>query len=257
MCLTGISANLAYPFTKYNMKIKADAPQPLQSHEDNNYRVTQRGCVGLQIIPEDGTIKIVLADDQTLFRKAIMELLNKFAGFEVIGETADGQNALEIIGAAQPDILLLDIAMTGLDGFGVLRNLQETNNPVKTIVLSMFFEEKIINKAMKAGARGFLPKTVEPGQLLATIKIVNAGNTFIHTGPYNHRSIKKPSTAPEKFFTLREIQVMELLGEGFVSKEIAGRLGLSPRTIEDIRQRLMQKTQCHCVASLITYAYRN
>ncbi len=192
-------------------------------------------------------IRVFLVDDQTLVRKGVRSLLSLLPDIEVVGEATDGAEALELIPAAAPDVVLLDIRMPGLDGLSVLKRLG-SSQAIRFIVLTTFDDADALLEGCRAGARGFLLKDVSLEQLAATICAIAEGRTVLHpaitetllrnlqTGALTHSD--GPFTEP---LSDREREVIRLMAGGFSNREIGEMLGLSAGTVKNHVSRLILK----------------
>ena len=209
-------------------------------------------------------IRVVLADDQVLLRAGLRSLLAAEDDLEVVGEAADGGEALDVVGATVPDVVLMDIRMPGTDGLEATRRI--TSSPeltgVKVIVLTTFDLDEYVFEAIRIGASGFLVKDTEPAELLRGIRAVAAGDALLSPG-VTRRLIgefatrSRPLAGPARLdvLTERERQVVALVGEGLTNEEIAVRLVMSPATAKTHVSRAMTKLAVRDRAQLVVLAY--
>ena len=202
-------------------------------------------------------IRIVLADDHVLVRQGLKSLLDR-EGFQVVAEASDGQEALAHVESLQPDIAVMDISMPTLNGLNAAREISRSSPKTKTILLTQHDESQYIREALEAGVKGYVLKSQVASDLLLAIRQVSRGQVYLSPGvsgavmeAYNSKSEKS-----ENPLTLRERQVLQLIAEGKSTKDVASLLGISVKTAESHRTRLMRKLGIHETASLVRYAVR-
>ena len=203
-------------------------------------------------------IRIVLADDHVLVRQGLKSLLER-EGFQVVAEASDGQEALGHVQSLQPDIAVMDISMPTLNGLNAAREMRRSSPKTKTILLTQHDESQYIREALEAGVKGYVLKSQVASDLLLAIRQVSRGHVYLSPGVSNaimeaYQSKSEKSKDP---LTLRERQVLQLIAEGKSTKDIASLLGISAKTAESHRTRLMQKLDIHETASLVLYAVRH
>lgn len=182
--------------------------------------------------------RVVVVDDQTLVRQGIRSLL-EVAEVEVVGEADDGQAALDVIVAARPDVVLLDLRMPRYDGIWALERLRERGIETPVLVLTTFNDDDLVLKALRAGARGYLLKDVTVEQLTGAVRALAGGGTFIAPSITDRllRAIRSgpvpAAAAPAQELTERELEVMRLVAEGYSNREIAGALFLAEGTVKN------------------------
>jgi two-component system, NarL family, response regulator NreC len=201
--------------------------------------------------------RVLLADDHALIRQGLKTLLER-QGFQVVGEASDGQETLRSAERTQPDVAIVDISMPYMNGLEATRELKKSAPNIRTIILTQHEEDQYVTEALRAGAKGFVLKSQAAEDLVRAIQEVCRGSVYV--------SPCIPSTAVEAFFSKRytsadplsgrERQVLQLVGEGLTTKDIASRLGISVKTAESHRTRLMKKLDIHETASLVRYAIR-
>jgi DNA-binding NarL/FixJ family response regulator len=205
--------------------------------------------------------RVLLADDHKLFRAGIRALLRTVADVEIVGEAADGREALRLIAAHHPDIVLMDIMMPGLNGLDAAARIVRTFPRTRVVILSMNADEDSVLKAMRAGAVGYLVKTADPAELELAIRAVERGERFLSSAVSEHvvsaclKRVDKEQTSFERL-TLRQREVLQLIAEGHTTKEIATKLAISTKTAEAYRADLMKALEIHDIASLTRYAIR-
>jgi DNA-binding NarL/FixJ family response regulator len=206
-------------------------------------------------------LRVLLADDHGIVRRGLRSLLESEPGVEVIGEAADGMEALRLCTKAPPDVLILDIGMPKMNGIEVAARVQKLDSPPTVIVLSMHADESYIIRALAAGARGYLLKDATDEDLLPALRSVAAGRTFFSpsvTGVLKEDYVRQLQarglTDTYHLLTDREKQVLQLLAEGRSNKEVAMLLDLGVSTVETHRANLMQKLDLHNTAEIVLYA---
>jgi two-component system, NarL family, response regulator NreC len=202
-------------------------------------------------------IHLLLADDHVLVRQGLRVLLEQ-AGMVVLGEAADGPEALRLAHTHPPEVAVLDIAMPHLNGLETARRLRETVPQTKSILLTMHMEEPYVLAALQAGVVGYVVKTQAMADLVQAIHTVVQG--AIYVSPRVTRAVVQASLSGTPLLpdplTSREREVLQRIAEGQTTKEIAACLGLSIKTAESHRINLMQKLDIHETATLVRYAVR-
>jgi DNA-binding NarL/FixJ family response regulator len=213
-------------------------------------------------------IRVVLADDQALLRAGIRALLDAEDDIEVVGEAADGREAVEVVRATAPDVVLMDIRMPGTDGLEATRQItsDERLAATRVVVLTTFDLDEYVFEAVRIGASGFLVKDTAPAELLRGVRAVAAGDALLSPG-VTRRLIgefatrSRPSSVPAgrrlEELTQREREVVALVGLGLSNDEIADRLVLSPATAKTHVSRAMVKLQVRDRAQLVVLAYES
>ena len=206
-------------------------------------------------------IRVVLADDHVLIRAGLRALLHSFANIEVIAEASDGQEAVDVIAQHQPDVVIMDIGMPGLNGVDSTRRIVKQSPSSRVIMLSMHANEEYVGRALEAGAMGYLLKGAEPAELELVIKAVMRGETYLSPSiakqlVQDYLSHRKEKTSPFPDLTARQREVLQLIAEGCSTKDIANKLRLSVKTVDTHRSELMHRLNIHDVAGLVRYAIR-
>jgi two-component system, NarL family, response regulator NreC len=203
------------------------------------------------------TIRVFLADDHALVRQGLRALLER-EGFQVVGEASNGQEAVRLVPDVRPDVAVLDISMPILNGLDAARELQKSSQKTRTILLTRHDEDQYVTEALRAGVRGYVLKSQAATDLVHAIQQVCRGEIYLSPGI--SRAVVEAFLSRTPFpvdpLTSRERQVLQLVGEGKSSKEIAVLLGISIKTAESHRTRLMGKLDIHELASLVRYAIR-
>lgn len=209
-------------------------------------------------------IRLVLADDHTLFREGLARLLDDVPGYTVVGEAGDGIDAVERVTTLAPDVLVLDIVMPRLNGIDAARELTQQKVATQIVMLSAHAEETYVTRALKAGASAYVTKRSGIVELLQALDAVTQGRTFVSPavsatlvdGLVRRGGQPAPDTRLD-VLTPRERAVLQLVAEGFSNKDAAEVLSISPATVETHRARLMQKLDVRNTAGLVLFAVRN
>jgi DNA-binding NarL/FixJ family response regulator len=203
-------------------------------------------------------IRVVLADDHVLVRQSLKALLDR-EGFQVLAEASDGQEALRHVQSLQPDIAVLDISMPILNGLDAAREIGRVSPKVKTILLTQHDEDEYISEALDAGIRGYVLKNQAASDLLQAIQQVSRGQIYLSPGVSSAvvQAFRSKAKRPKDPLTARERQVLQLIAEGKSTKDVASLLGISVKTAESHRTRLMGKLDIHETASLVRYAVKH
>jgi len=201
--------------------------------------------------------RILLADDHLVVREGLRALL-EVAGFKVVGEARDGREAIKLAGLLAPEVTVLDIGMPGLNGVDACRELLRTLPDMRIIVLTVHAEDAYVIEALRAGARGYVLKTQAGSDLVRAIGEVTQGRIYLSPSVSSAvvQAFLAGSSSPADPLTPREREVLQLIAEGRSTKEVAGVLGVSVKTAETHRTRLMTKLDIHHTAGLVHYAIR-
>jgi DNA-binding NarL/FixJ family response regulator len=203
-------------------------------------------------------MKILVADDHTLVRAGLTSLIARLPEMEVVGEAADGRQALRMVRDLQPDMVLMDIAMPGLNGLEAAERIHGIHPQTKIIILSMHASEEYVAQALKAGASGYLLKDAATSELEMALKSVAAGQFYL--SPAISRQVVdnflRGGPTGVELLTPRQREILQLVAEGKSTRDIAETLHLSVKTVETHRAQLMERLDIHDVAGLIRYALR-
>jgi DNA-binding NarL/FixJ family response regulator len=201
--------------------------------------------------------RIVLADDHVLVREGLKSLLER-EHFQVMAEASDGQEAVKLVEMHHPDIAIMDISMPTLNGIDAARGLTRSAPKTKVILLTQHEEEQYIHEALEAGVKGYVLKNQVANDLIQAIRQVGRGEFYLSPGISRAvmEAFRNKSERPADPLTARERQVLQLIAEGKSTKDTASVLGISVKTAESHRMRLMQKLDIHETASLVRYAVR-
>lgn len=202
-------------------------------------------------------LRILLADDHEIFRQGLRALLER-EGLQVVGEAADGHGAIQMAAQATPDVAVVDLAMPLLNGLDAAREITRVSPRTRTIVLTMHAEDPYVARALQAGIRGYVLKSQAAEDLVQAIREVSRGAVYLSPGVSEtvvEAYLAKRDIPPDPL-TPREHQVLQLIAEGKTTKEVAVLLGVSVKTAESHRMRIMTKLDIHEVAGLVRYAIR-
>ena len=208
-------------------------------------------------------VRIVLADDHTVMRNGLRLLLERQPNLQVVGEAADGRQAVALSETAHPDVVIMDIGMPNLNGIEATRQIVSHNPRTAVAILSMHSDEGYVIRALKAGARAYLLKDSAEADLLAAVRALTEGKSFfspaiskILVEDYMRQLECRGAEDTYELLTNREREILQLLAEGRTNKEVANMLNLSLYTVETHRTHILQKLNLHSVPELILYAVR-
>lgn len=207
-------------------------------------------------------VTILLAEDHHIVRQGLRAMLEAEADFQVVGEASEGLQAVQLVERLQPDVLIVDLVMPGLNGLEVVRQARDRSPLTRAVVLSMHANEAYVLEALRNGAAAYLLKDASVAELVGAVREVVAGRRYL-SSPLSERAIeayeqkaKGATLDVYETLTTREREVLQLTAEGQSSAEIAGRFSISPRTVETHRANLMRKLHLRTQADLIRYALR-
>jgi DNA-binding NarL/FixJ family response regulator len=207
--------------------------------------------------------RILLADNHTLVRAGIRSLLEGLSGVTVVGEAADGREALVLIKDRNPDVVFMDVAMDGMNGLEATRRAVKNFPRVRVIILSIHSNEEYVSQALRAGASGYMLKDAAPSELEIAIQAVTSGATYLSPAVSRRvldeylRRVGEEEATPLEMLTPRQREVLQLIAEGCSTKDIALKLDLGIKTVETHRMQLMERLDIHEIAGLVRYAIRN
>jgi DNA-binding NarL/FixJ family response regulator len=206
---------------------------------------------------------VVIADDHTLVRQGIRALLEKDPQITIVGDVSDGQQAVEVCQQLRPDLLVIDIVMPRLNGIQAVERLKELKNPVRAIILSMYYDATLIHQALQKGASGYVLKQAVAEELQLALRAATRGETYlspaVSTIMIKHSFQKRLAGESEDAYdnlSLREREVLKLLAEGNTNPEIARLLFISEKTVEKHRAAVMEKLDIHNLAGLVRMAIK-
>lgn len=208
--------------------------------------------------------RVLLADDHTLVRTGIRALLEAAGNLEVVGEASDGRAAVELVRTLNPDLAIIDVAMPNMNGIEAVRQICADHPHTRVIMLSMHSDQQYIYEALRCGAAGYVLKDAAFTELVSAIQTVLEGKTYLSPPladsvmtDYVRRAQGKTAITELDKLSSREREVLQLIGEGNSSAEIAKVLFISVRTVETHRQHIMEKLNIHSIAELTKFAIRH
>ncbi len=199
-------------------------------------------------------IRVAVVDDHAVVREGIRRVLEGDAAMLVVGEAGDGDAALALVEREHPDVLVIDVAMPGRTGLAVAADLARRNVATRVLILSMHDELQYLREARRAGARGYLLKDSPPAEVRRAVLAIHAGEEVFPAELLERLEAKAATPSPLEQLTPREREVLERIAHGDTNKEIAKRLGISPRTVETHRESMMAKVDIRTVAGLTKLA---
>lgn len=206
-------------------------------------------------------IRVLLADDHDIVRAGLRRIIEEAGDIEVVGEAADGQEAISQVHQTKPDVAIIDISMPGVDGLEVIRQVHHYYPKLPIIILTMHEEEQYVVRAIEAGARGYLTKRSAPEQLVKAIRKVYAGGRALSDAAAEFLALRLASRSrghsPVDALSHREIQVLRNLALGKTVREIAEAYHISPKTVDTYRARLLKKLNLRNNAELSRFAIQN
>ncbi|MBI4336733.1 MAG: response regulator transcription factor [Chloroflexi bacterium] len=203
--------------------------------------------------------RVLLVDDHAVVRLGVKALLEAEEGFEVVGEASSGREALLEVRRLQPDLVLLDITLPDMNGLETMGQIKAMAPETRVVILTMHEDEEYFFRAIQAGATGYIVKGAGSDQIAAALRAVQGGGVYLY--PSLAKTLvagylREQENPVVKTLSARELEVLRLIGEGLVNKEIASRLGITVATAQTYRTRIMEKLGLHTVAELIRFAVR-
>jgi DNA-binding NarL/FixJ family response regulator len=192
----------------------------------------------------DGPIKVAVADDHPLARQGVVTLIQSAKDMTVVGEAVDGESALELVdrGSGEPDVLLMDLRLPGIDGLETTRRLGETHAEVDVVILTAYDEPRSIAEAVHAGAKAYVLKTAEGEEILETVRMVARGHVVFDSAMWDALSEEEERSDTEEIhLSPRGSEILVLLSKGFGNREIAEELGVSIETVKTHIERLYKR----------------
>jgi DNA-binding NarL/FixJ family response regulator len=206
-------------------------------------------------------IRVALVDDHQLVRDGIKALLKSTQDIDVVGEASNGREAIELMGKLEIDVLIMDIAMSGLNGIDASQRIVDRFPDARIIMLSMYDSEEYVVRSMRSGARGYLVKNMAPVELELAIRKVASGGVYLspEIGDTMRLQLLRKTSDSESIDILssRQREILQAIAEGRTTREIADLLSISPKTVETHRSQLMQKLEIRDVPGLVRYAIRH
>jgi DNA-binding NarL/FixJ family response regulator len=209
------------------------------------------------------TLSILVADDHVVVRKGLRALLESQPKWKVTAEASNGNDAVEKAIRLRPDLVIMDLSMPELNGLDATALLLKANPNARVLILSMHNSEDLIRKTLNSGARGYVLKSDAERDLVTAVEAVLENRTFFTTAVSNivldflRQREQSGTTTVSESLTTRERQILQLLAEGKSNKEVAGRLGISVRTAENHRAKIMRKLHLRTLSDLVRHAIRN
>lgn len=207
--------------------------------------------------------KVLLVDDHKVVRQGLKALFANEPDVEIVGEAGDGREALARVPELQPDVILMDISMPGLNGIEATRQIRQSYPDIKVIVLSMHANEEYVFQVLRAGASGYVLKQSDSLEVLTAIRAALAGGSFLSPpisrtviDDYVRRAEARRHNSDIDVLTAREREVLQLLAEGLSNREIAAQLSISVKTVETHRSNMMNKLDMSSKTELVKYALR-
>jgi DNA-binding NarL/FixJ family response regulator len=206
-------------------------------------------------------LRVMIVEDHALVRAGMRALLQKISGIEVVADVGDGWEALKAVQTSAPDLILMDIAMPGLNGLDATSRIMKESSTTRVILLSMYANEEYLRQALQVGALGYLLKGAELVELELAIKTVSHGETYLTPAVAKYavdvyRNKTGEPSSPLARLSGRQREILQLIAEGSTTKDIAQRLNLSVKTVETHRAQLMERLEIHDVPGLVRLAIR-
>ena len=206
--------------------------------------------------------RIIIADDHKIFREGLTLLLKSLKDVEVLGEAEDGRSLVEMVKKMRPDMVILDVAMPGMNGIEAANQISAIYDNIKLLALSMHSDSRFVKQMLQAGAEGYLLKDCAFDELTMAIQTINKNQIYLSPGitnlvvkDYLQNNMKENANSGN-VLTSREREVLQLLAEGNSTQEIANLLNISGKTVETHRRQIMTKLDLHSIAELTKYAIR-
>jgi DNA-binding NarL/FixJ family response regulator len=211
----------------------------------------------------EGKIKVLLVDDHPFVLEGIRSCLGAHPRIAIVGEAANGREAIDKARELRPHVIVMDISMPVMNGLEATRHLRRVLPEISVLILTMHEKREFTSQIIQSGARGYVSKNTSPAELVRAIETIHAGETFFH-GTLTEAFLKdfvesggKPKLLKDPELSLREREVLTLIAEGFSNKEVASLLAVSVRTVEKHRERIMDKLNLHSIVELTKYAIAN
>ncbi len=204
--------------------------------------------------------RVLIADDQTLFRSGLARLLDVDDRVSVVGEAVDGADAVKLALSLKPDVVLMDIKMPNLDGIEATRRIVSENPKIKVLILTTFEADNHVIQALKAGASGYVLKDSQAGAIVSSVLAVVAGERVMASAVANRvLEMLTGATTPKEFYdglTAREVEILKMLATGMANKQIAYKLGISEKTVRNHVSNMYEKLDIYDRAQAVLYAVR-
>ncbi len=208
-----------------------------------------------------GKIRVLLVDDHAILRAGLRALLETYDDIEVVGEAGSGEEALQLARTLQPDVVVLDVMMPGMNGLTTLRYLLAENPDLRVLMLTQYGNKEFVLPLLEAGAAGYVLKQAADTDFVKAIRAVHAGNAYLYPPiaklVLDALMAGETAAPPHQRLTPREREILILIAQGHTNQEIARMLYISPKTVEVHRTRLMRKLNLRNVAQVVHYAVRH
>jgi DNA-binding NarL/FixJ family response regulator len=212
------------------------------------------------VVTEARVARVLIADDQTLFRRGLARLLEEDPRIALVGQATDGHDAVQKTAALSPDVVLMDLRMPGLDGAEATQQIIRDHPDVKVLILSTFEADSYVLQALRAGASGYILKDAEPAAIASSIMSVLSGERVMAGAVANRvLDMLTGSTTPKEFYdglTAREVEILKLMAKGQANKQIAFNLKISEKTVRNHISHIYEKLQIYDRAQAVLYAVR-
>ena len=212
------------------------------------------------MVTEARVVRVLIADDQTLFRSGLARLLEEDPRITLVGQAVDGLDAARKVGALKPDVVLMDLKMPGLDGAEATKKIISENPDVKVFILSTFDADSYVLQALRAGASGYILKDAEPAAIASSIMAVLSGERVMAGAVANRvLDMLTGASTPKEFYdglTAREVEILKLMATGQANKQIAFNLKISEKTVRNHISHIYEKLQIYDRAQAVLYAVR-
>jgi DNA-binding NarL/FixJ family response regulator len=205
-------------------------------------------------------LRVLIADDHEIVRHGLRTLVTAHAGWEICGEAANGRQAAEIAAKSQPDVAILDVGLPLLNGIAAAHLIRKSSPRTRLLLFTMHDDEETVQQALLAGARGYVLKTEGEQRLEEAIAAVGAGRPYLSSSIAQvlvSASLTEPKQSALELFTTRELEVANLIAEGYSNKAIARQLKISVKTVESHRTAVLRKAQVHTAAEFVRFAIRH
>lgn len=203
------------------------------------------------------TTRILLVDDHQMLRDGLRAIVDLNEEFEVVGEASDGRGAIDLTDALDPDVVVMDVVMPGMNGIEATNRIVSEHPETRVVALSIYSDKRYVAKMLEAGATGYVLKAAAHGLLLEAIRTVMRGEIFLSPEVSSvARELGESPSSALRVLGSREREVLQLVAEGRTSLEIAALLHIAPKTVETHRQNIMRKLDIHRLADLVKYAVR-
>lgn len=207
-------------------------------------------------------LRLILVDDHPIVRTGMRMLFQAEPDLEIVGEADSGPMAIEMVQKLKPDVVIMDVAMPGMNGIEATRRIKEMNPQTQVLALTMHEDEQYFFEMLRAGASGYVPKRAAPDDLVSAVRVVAEGNVFLYAtlARFLMRDmVEKSADVPalsDDVLTQRERQVLTFIAEGYTNRQIADALVISVKTVERHRENIMAKLDMHDRVELVKYAIK-